>query len=152
MRLREIRIINKYNQKEISSKMNINYRTYSGWERGTDLIPIRRLNDFCNICNVSIDYCLGFTNIPRYNNSTKDLNYIKSGERLKEIRALNNYTQEDIANILDINRSLLSKYEKGHTTISTTFLIEYIKLFNISGDYLLGKIDTKIILKELVKN
>lgn len=38
--------------------------------------------------------------------------------------------------------------EKGHTLISTTFLMEYVKLYHISSDYLLGKIDTKIIIKE----
>ena len=44
--------------------------------------------------------------------------------------------------------SLISKYEKGHTLISTTFLMEYVKLYHISSDYLLGKIDTKIIIED----
>ena len=48
--------------------------------------------------------------------------------------------------------SAIDRAEKGENIISTTFLIEYAKLYNISTDYLLGKIDEKIKLKELVKN
>lgn len=152
MRLREIRENNGFTQFTISKLMGVSRGTYAVWEVGIDLIPIKRLNDFCNICNVSIDYALNFTETPQYIKVYKRINPQKSGERLKEIRKENRKTQEYISKKLNINRSLLSKYEKGHTLISTTFLIEYIKLFSISGDYLLGKINDKITLKELVTN
>ena len=56
-------------------------------------------------------------------------------------------TQEVLSKKLTMNRSLISKYESGHTIISTTFLTEYSKLFSLSSDYLLGKIDEKIKIK-----
>lgn len=151
MRLREIREKNGFTQFTISKLMGISRGSYSLWELEVDYIPIRRLNDFCNICNVSIDYALGFTDLYQYSNTRKKINLRKSSERLKEIRKENGKTQEYIGKKLSLNRSLLSKYEKEHTLISTTFLIEYIKLFNISGDYLLGKTDEKIRINETIK-
>lgn len=152
MRLREIREKSGYTQNSISTLLGVSRGSYSVWEIEIDYIPIRRLNDFCNLCNVSIDYALGFSDRYQYNNVHKKINIKKSSERLKEIRKENGRTQEYIGKKLSLDRSLLSKYEKGHTLISTTFLIEYIKLFHISGDYILGKIDEKIKIEELVKN
>lgn len=152
MRLREIREKSGYTQNSISTLLGVSRGSYSVWEIEIDYIPIRRLNDFCNLCNVSIDYALGFSDRCQYNNVHKKINIKKSSERLKEIRKENGRTQEYIGKKLSLDRSLLSKYEKGHTLISTTFLMEYIKLFHISGDYILGKIDEKIKIEELVKN
>lgn len=109
---------------------------------------MKRLNSFCNAFNCSIDYALGFTNTKNYKHSKKEININLSAKRLKEIRKEHKHTQEYIGKKLSLNRSLISKYEKGHTLISTTFLMEYVKLYHISSDYLLGKIDTKIIIKE----
>lgn len=156
MRLKELRIENGFTQNEISDLMNVKRGTYSMWECGSDLIPLKRLNDFCNIVDVSIDYCLEFTYIYKYKNSSLNINIKKSSIRLKDARIENKLTQEEIGKKINVNRSLISKYEKGHALINTAFLIEYINLFNISGDYLLGRIDDRIYIKkkskEKVKN
>ena len=70
----------------------------------------------------------------------------------KKIRKLNNYTQNDIAAILNTDNGVISRYENGKTLILTEFLIEYTKIFNISADYLTGRIDEKIELKSSIKN
>lgn len=149
MRLKEIREESELKQFTVSKLLNISRGTYSCWELELDLIPLKRLNDFCNIFNCSIDYALGFTNIKNYKHSKKDININLSAKRLKEIRKEHKHTQDYLGKKLSLNRSLISKYEKGHTIISTTFLIEYIKLYHISADYLLGKIDNKIILNNI---
>ena len=41
---------------------------------------------------------------------------------------------------------VISRYENGQTTILTSFLIEYAKFFNVSCDYIMGRIDEKIPL------
>ena len=146
MRLKDIREESELKQFTVSKKLGISRGTYSLWELELDPIPIKRLNDFCNIFNCSIDYALGFTNIKNYKHSRPDININLSSIRLREARKAYKMTQEVLGKKLDINRSLISKYEKGHTIISTTFLIEYVKLFKLSSDYLLGKIDNKIRL------
>ena len=148
MRLKDIREENELKQFTVGKLLGVSRGTYSLWELEKDPIPIKRLNDFCNICNCSIDYALGFTNIRNYKHSRNDININLSSTRLKTLRKEHKHTQDYLAKKLSINRSLISKYESGHTIISTTFLIEYAKLYHISSDYLLGKIDEKIIIKE----
>ena len=152
MRLKEIREKNTYTQFAVSELLKVARGTYSAWELEKDYIPIKRLNDFCNIFNVSLDYALNLTDIENYEKSSKNIDIKKSKERLKNIRKENKHTQEYIGKKFSINRSLLSKYEQGSNLISTTFLIEYAKLYKISTDYLLGKIDKKIELNDLTKS
>ena len=149
MRLKEIRENSELKQFTVSKLLNVTRATYSLWELEIDLIPLKRLNDFCNIFNCSIDYALGLSKEKKYKHQKKEININISAKRLKEERKKHKHTQEYLAHKLSINRSLISKYEKGHTLISTTFLIEYIKLYHISSDYLLGKINDKIILNNI---
>ena len=151
MRLKDIREESEFKQFTVSELLGIARGTYSLWELEQDVIPIKRLVEFCKIFNCSIDYALGFTNIKNYEKNRENININLSSKRLKDIRKKHKYTQDDVAKKLDINRSLLSKYERGHAIISTTFLIEYVTLFKVSSDYLLGKIDTMIIIKEKPK-
>lgn len=148
MRLKDIREESELKQFTVGELIGVTRGTYSLWELELDIIPLKRLNSFCNAFNCSIDYALGFTNTKNYKHSKKEININLSAKRLKEIRKEHKHTQEYIGKKLSLNRSLISKYEKGHTLISTTFLMEYVKLYHISSDYLLEKIDTKIIIKE----
>lgn len=152
MRLREIREKNGHKQFTISNEMGISRGTYACWEVEQDMIPLKRLNDFCNICNVSIDYALELTDLKSYKNSKKKININKSQERIKTIRKENKDTQESIAKEFSIDRSLISKYEKGVSLISTNYLINIALKYNISCDYLLGKIDEKIKIKTKEKS
>lgn len=146
MRLKEIREEHEFKQLTVSQRLGVARGTYSLWELELDIIPISRLALFCKIFNCSVDYALGFTDIKNYKNNRPNININLASKRLKEIRKDKKITQEYLGKKLGINRSLISKYEKRHTTISTTFLIAYVKLFNISSDYLLGKIDKKIMI------
>lgn len=152
MRLREIREANEHKQFTISKELGIARGTYACWEVEQDMIPLKRLNDFCNLCNVSIDYALKLTDTKTYKNSKKKININKSKERIKEIRKENKHTQEYLAKEFMIERSLISKYEKGVSLISTNYLINFSHKYNISCDYLLGKIDEKVKLKVKEKN
>lgn len=152
MRLREIREANNHKQLTISNELGISRGTYACWEIEQDIIPLKRLNDFCNICKVSIDYALDLTDIPNYKNNKINININKSKERIKAIRKEHKDTQQDIAKNFNIDRSLISKYEKGISLISTNYLINFSNKYKISCDYLLGKIDEKIKLKIKEKN
>ena len=82
----------------------------------------------------------------------KNIDYKLCSSRIKKTRKLTNYTQNDIAAILNNDNGVLSRYENGKTLILTEFLIEYTKIFNVSADYLIGRIDEKIELKNSIKN
>ena len=81
-----------------------------------------------------------------------DIDYTLYPKRLKESRRENKYTQAKLAKKLNTDNGVISRYESGKTLILTSFLIEYSNIFNISCDYLLGKIDEKIKLNNLLPN
>lgn len=152
MKLRYIRDDHDMHQYEVAKALGVAKSTYSIWETEINTIPLKRLIDFCNYFDVSLDYALGFTKIPKYKNMKKEIDYTLHRSRIKKARKLNRYTQVEIANILNTDNGVISRYENGKTLILTSFLIEYAKLFNISCDYLMGRIDEKIELKTLTHN
>ena len=126
---------------EISKILDISDSLYSRYEKEKQTIPIKHLNALCNYYDVSIDYIFQFINVKKYDNSIKEIDLIKSGKRLKEIRKEKNYTQEKLTKELNIARTIISKYEKGEFVIATHTLYTICKKYNISADYLLGRID-----------
>ena len=150
MRLKEIRIENNLRQIEVANILNVSRSAYAMWEVEQDIIPLRRLNDFCNEFNVSLDYILELSDLKNYPNSNKDIDLDKMKIRITTLRKNAHLTQEKLSKKLNITRSLISKYENGTNLILTSFLIEYSNFFKISADYLVGRIDEEIILKEKV--
>lgn len=59
------------------------------------------------------------------------------GKRLKEIRLIRGMTQEELAEMLNINKQHVSRMERGITTCSIDLLIELSCHLQISTDYLL---------------
>lgn len=152
MRLKEIREEHNLKQNEVANILNVSRSAYAMWEVEQDVIPLKRLNTFCNEFNVSLDYVLELTNIKNYPNSTKEIDLNKLKIRITTLRKNAHMTQEQLAKELNITRSLISKYEHNTNLILTIYLREYCKYFSISSDYLIGKIDTLVKLKKLVTN
>ncbi|MBQ9080796.1 MAG: helix-turn-helix transcriptional regulator [Clostridia bacterium] len=59
------------------------------------------------------------------------------GEKLTNLRKQNNYTQEQLADILEVSRQSVSKWESDIAYPETEKLIRLGKLFDCSMDYLL---------------
>ncbi len=62
----------------------------------------------------------------------------KFAERFKELRIEKNLSQEDISKALNYKQSGISKWEKGKTEPPYDILIEIVKFFGVTADYLLG--------------
>ena len=59
------------------------------------------------------------------------------GEKLSKLRKENNYTQEQLADILGVSRQAISKWESNVTYPETEKLIRMSRLFGCTTDYLL---------------
>lgn len=140
-RLKEIREENNDTQKKLAEKLEVAVGTYAMNELGHDTITLNNLVKFCDIYKVSIDYVLELNNNYNYKNTNKFFDKDILRKRLKECRKNNNYTQEKIGQLLNIDHSVWCRYELGITTIPTTFLYKFCKEFNVSADYLLGRIE-----------
>ena len=66
-------------------------------------------------------------------------------KRLKQTRKEAGFTQVDIANLLDVDRSTVAHYEseKYPSSPSTDILAKLSRILNVSTDYLLGITNTK---------
>ena len=105
-------------------------------------MPIKHLNTLCNYYNISLDYIFALSNQEKYLNARAEINRELMAQRLKEFRKENKLTQTKLAQILNIANGTIGEYEKGNYIISTNCLYKISKKYNISADYLLGKIDS----------
>ena len=60
-------------------------------------------------------------------------------KRLIHLRTINDLTQKELADILNIERSTLSSYETGRRYPTISVLIRIADTFDVSIDYLLGR-------------
>ena len=65
------------------------------------------------------------------------------GERIKYLRLKNNLTQTQLAEKLNLTKSVISAYETGQRLPSYDVLIQLTKTFLVSTDYLFGIEKTK---------
>lgn len=63
------------------------------------------------------------------------------GDKLSKLRKENNYTQEQLAEVLGVSRQAISKWESGVTYPETDKLIRISELFDCSLDYLLKDVE-----------
>ena len=59
--------------------------------------------------------------------------------KLKQLRLSYNYSQQQVADLINVSPSVVSGYETGERTPSTEVLLKLSNLYKCSTDYLLGK-------------
>ena len=60
----------------------------------------------------------------------------QSGKRIRQLRMTQGYTQEEVAEQLNMDRSYYSRLESGKRGCSVDMLVHLSTLFNVSLDYL----------------
>ncbi len=137
--LRESREILDLKQKDIADYFKVNFTTVSGWETGKDTIPLKRLIEYANKYNYSLDYLFGLT---KHNTSylpiTIDLELIAKNLRL--LRKANKMTQEEVAKKINTTQASYAHYENCVNLIPTAFLYNLTRIYKpFSIDNLLGR-------------
>ncbi len=141
-RLLDLRDYRDLSQKDVADVLGISRQTYSLWELGIKIIPLKHLNTLCNFYDVSMDYVLNLSNKKNYKNimQIKELDRIEIGKRLKTIRDNNNLSFRTLAIELNTTPSTIHAYEHGKTLILTAFAYQICKKYKISLDWLCGKL------------
>ena len=62
-------------------------------------------------------------------------------ERLKELRMRHGYSQSELAKAIGVERTRYNKWEAAGTEPSFAVLVKIADFFNVSTDYLLGRVD-----------
>ena len=138
-RLKYLREEKELTQKDLADILKIERGPYSLYESEYTIIPLKHLITLCNFFNVSLDYIFNFKTTKQYKNINYEVDNKKSGQRLKEFRKSNKLTQKNLADILNVARSIIGEYENGFFLISTHSLYTICNKYNISADYLLGR-------------
>lgn len=63
--------------------------------------------------------------------------------RIRNLREDADLTQENVASLLNCSRSTYSRYEKGNRMINIHDLIKLANFYDVSLDYLVGRVDFK---------
>ncbi|WP_125141945.1 helix-turn-helix domain-containing protein [Clostridium transplantifaecale] len=63
------------------------------------------------------------------------------GERLRLLREKNGKTQEDISRVIGTTQQIYSRYETSKTELPVRHLLNLSSYYNVSTDFLLGRID-----------
>ena len=134
--IKRVRESYELTQREMAKILKISKSSYNYFETGEHIIPLKHLNNFCNIFHVSMDYVCGLTDKNIKIKDKYNLNKKNIGKKLKEIRKNSNLTQGQIAKIINTTQSNISSYENGNTLILTAFLYNFAKYFNVSMDYI----------------
>ena len=73
--------------------------------------------------------------------------YMKISQRLCELRQEKHWTQEELANKLNIDKRKVARWETGVSLPEIELFIELSNLYNTSIDYLACKTNKKTIFK-----
>lgn len=60
------------------------------------------------------------------------------GDRLRNLRKSKNMSQDDLANTVGVSKSSISCYEKGTRTPTLETILDFMHLFGVTSDYLIG--------------
>lgn len=69
------------------------------------------------------------------------------GNRIKELRTSKMMTQKELAEIVDVSKSAISKYESDMLEPNIRVQILLARTFDVTVDYLIGNTDTNSLSK-----
>ena len=110
-------------QKDIAEFFNLNFTTISGWETGKDTIPLRRLIEYANHYNFSLDYLFGITNKNDESYLPLEIDIDLISKNLRILRKRNSMTQEEVAKKMNIAPDKIDTFLNAYT--KTTYYIYY---------------------------
>lgn len=134
-------------QEELGYVFGVSRKTISGWETSSNIIPFSKLIKFCNLYDYSLDFVMGLTRNNNRNNAKIKTNKNLIGLKLKDLRNSFNLSQEKFANKCGISQTTYSHYETGFNLITTTNAYSICKTYNVSMDWLVGRINNSKINK-----
>ena len=144
-KLHYLRIEQKLKQEDLCLKLNIKRATYANWESARVEIPLEKLDLIANFYNIGIDYLFNFYT-EKSDIEYKPMNFNKLSENLKNFKEKNHLKLESLAIYAGTTVSTIWAYLNDKNKILTTYLYNICQKYNLSADYLLGKVDNPIYL------
>lgn len=119
-------------QVELAKALSVSQAALSGYETGKYEPDFETLKKIADYFSVSVDYVLGRDETA--SSEVAPVNHFRE-QRLKH----GFKTQKDLADILFVNQTAVSQWERGATTPSSQLLLRLSELYGVTTDYLLGR-------------
>lgn len=68
-------------------------------------------------------------------------------QRLRDLREDEDLSQTQVAEMLGIQQTVYSRYERGFQTIPLQYLVVLADYYQVSADYILGRTNNKMVNK-----
>lgn len=117
-------------QLEIAGEVGLSQKVISTYERGDREPTLKNLIKIAEYFSVSMDDLLLKDLCSQGSMLARNLRYLRNREGL---------SQDDMAKLLKVSKSNMSKYESGAVELSNQGLINVSEFFNVSVDDLLKK-------------
>lgn len=136
-----IREENNLTQEQFAKIFSIDRSLVSKWENEDCIPSIEKLNQISNHFQVSFDYIFYIATSVNYESIKRNIDPNIVGQRIRKVRKFNNLTLRKLAEELNTTPSTISSYENGQTTLLVAFALQMCKKYNLSMDWLYGKIN-----------
>lgn len=152
-RLKELRQEKNLRQEDLGKLFNATKSAVSMWENGKrepDRETFLALADFFG---VTVDYLMGRDGLPENSSTgtTSDvecLPFPQFPSKLKDLRKGCKLTQEAIAETLGVSQASITSWENGKRMPDIEMLVKLADYFNVSTDYLLGRVPLDVVVNE----
>ncbi len=145
--LKKLRTKKGLSQQAVADVLGFSRSTLGNYEQGTRTPDLATMSSFADFYGVTIDYLQGRSSSQSLNYedeispsaSVEESRTMKLPNRMRELRRLNKFSQEDIAIKLGISTSAYGFYEQGKTIPNAKTLEFLADLYGVTVDYLLGR-------------
>lgn len=125
-RLKELRLAKKMTQQELADAVHTTKANVCMIENNKRNLTASSVLIFANYFGVSTDYLLGNTD---------------NNNRVKDLRLAHRLTLRELAEQIGLDHSAVSRIENGGRNLSDSDIVRLCNFFNVSADYLLGRVD-----------
>lgn len=131
-KLKELRRKEGLTLKKIAKFTKIKYSTYLTYENGSHYPSLENLGKIAKFYSITLEELVGKTTRP---NSKVKVSFSKEmplGDRLKNLRKNDGYTQMEVAEILDVKRGTYIAYEYGKCNPRIHILLKLCDLYALN--------------------
>lgn len=145
LRYEELRLDAEKKQGDIAEVLSVKRNTYSKWENLINDMPLEKCNELANYYKTTLDYVLGLSNVREYIDISLSIDWKLVSERLTELRHSKNLTETELSSKIGFAQTTYSHYEIGKRRPTTMKLLSIAQYYNVSVDYIVGRINNKKI-------
>lgn len=132
MRIKQAREKKGLTQDDLADKLKLTRTSVSNYESGRALPPSDVLRALACILDVSTDYLLGIGEENKFEDEDENYAHEDIGHAIKEERLRNGLTQKELAEMVGVSQSEISKFERGLAPIPLKIAEKIADAFGMS--------------------